>query len=77
MTGNARVDVWLLRAFFDQDGYRATKIANQVERYFMQAEGPAYLEEDPRWREKWARAQEGDARWARFFEDLYWLPRRR
>ena len=53
------------------------RIANQVERYFMQAEGPAYLEEDPRWREKWARAQEGDARWARFFEDLYWLPRRR
>jgi hypothetical protein len=53
------------------------KIANQVERYFMQAEGPAYLEEDPRWREEWARAQDGDARWTRFFEDLYWLPRRR
>ena len=50
------------------------RIANQVERYFMQAEGPAYLEEDPRWREKWTQAQAGDARWGRFFEDLGWLP---
>ena len=50
------------------------KIANQVERYFMEAEGPAYLEEDPRWREEWTRAQAGDARWGRFFEDLGWLP---
>ena len=26
-TGKARVDVWLLRAFLDQDGYRATKMS--------------------------------------------------
>ena len=53
------------------------KIANQVELYFMQAEGPAYLEDDQNWREEWTRAQAGDARWGRFFEDLGWLPCRR